>query len=146
MPDSVSIPLSLEIVIAATPVSSQGSSSAKEPWKLVVSEGTGQRLRELTDWYWLDEQPVSVTIFYFPGAAMVGDIDNIVKPILDAMKTIVYHDDDVVERVLAQRFEPGLSWSFGSLAEKLAAALDRTPPVVLYGSMAISPGGRFHDC
>lgn len=29
--------------------------------------------------------PVAATIFYFPSAAMQGDIDNIVKPILDAL-------------------------------------------------------------
>jgi len=130
MPDSVSIPFPLEIVIEATPVSAQSSSSSRDAWKLLVAEGTRQRLRQLTEWYWLEKQPLSVTIFYFPDAPMEGDIDNIVKPILDAMKTIVYHDDDVVERVLVQRFEPGLAWSFGALAENLAVAMDRAPPVV----------------
>ncbi len=128
--ESVSIPFPLEVVIEATPVSAQSSSSSRDAWKLLVAAGTRQRLRELTDWYWLVKQPLSVTIFYFPDAPMEGDIDNIVKPILDAMKTIVYHDDDVVERVLVQRFEPGLAWSFGALAENLAVAVDRTPPVV----------------
>jgi hypothetical protein len=61
---------------------------------------------------------------------MEGDIDNIVKPILDAMKSIVYPDDDVMERVLVQRFEPGLAWSFGTMAENLAVAVDRVPPIV----------------
>jgi crossover junction endodeoxyribonuclease RusA len=61
---------------------------------------------------------------------MAGDIDNIVKPILDVLKAIIYHDDNMVERVLVQRFEPGVAWSFGSLPEKLVVALDRPPPVV----------------
>lgn len=130
MSQSASIPFPLEVVIEATPISAQGSSSSRDAWKQLVAEGTRRRLSELTDWYWLEPQPLSVTIFYFPDAPMEGDIDNIVKPILDAMKTIVYHDDDVVERVLVQRFEPGLAWSFGTLAEKLAVAVDRMPPVV----------------
>jgi Holliday junction resolvase RusA-like endonuclease len=117
MPEPLSVPFPLEIVIDATPVSAQSSSSSKDAWKSLVAEGTRRRLNELTDWYWLERQPLSVTIYYFPDAPMEGDIDNIVKPILDAMKAIVYHDDDVVERVLVQRFEPGLAWSFGALAE-----------------------------
>ena len=117
-------------MIEATPVSAQSSSSSRDAWKLLVAEGTRQRLREVTEWYWLEKQPLGVTIFYFPDAPMEGDIDNIVKPILDAMKAIVYHDDDVVERVLVQRFEPGLAWSFGTLAKSLAVAVDLAPPVV----------------
>jgi Holliday junction resolvase RusA-like endonuclease len=130
MSESVSIPFPLEIVIEATPVSAQGSSSSKDAWKSLVAERARHRLRELTEWYWLERQPLSVTIFYFPDAAMEGDIDNIVKPILDAMKSIVYPDDDVMERVLVQRFEPGLAWSFGTMAENLAVAVDRVPPIV----------------
>ena len=71
------IPFPLEVVIAATPISAQGSAPSKEAWKRMVAESARQRLREMTDWYWLDERPIAVTIFYFPAAAMQGDIDNI---------------------------------------------------------------------
>lgn len=36
---------------------------------------------------------MSVTIFYFPDGKMDGDIDNIIKPILDAMSAHIYIDD-----------------------------------------------------
>jgi crossover junction endodeoxyribonuclease RusA len=61
---------------------------------------------------------------------MEGDIDNIVKPILDGMINVAYLDDDVVERVLVQKFEPGIERSFLDVTESLAAALDVDAPVV----------------
>lgn len=55
---------------------------------------------------------------------MAGDIDNIVKPILDALIGTAYHDDQVIERVLSQKFEPEVDWSFDAPTERLSAALD----------------------
>jgi hypothetical protein len=43
------------------------------------------------------------------------------------LKAIVYLDDNVVERVLVQRFEPGMVRSFASLSERLVVALDARP-------------------
>ena len=129
-PDATSIPFPLEIVVEGTPVSAQGSTSARDAWKRIVSEETIRRLQKLTDWYWLEERPLSAIIFYFAAAPMEGDIDNIMKPILDALKAIVYHDDNVVERVLVQRFEPHIPWSFGTLQGQLMLAPEKTPPVV----------------
>ena len=95
-----------------------------------MADNAKLRLRDLTDWYWLDERTITVTILYFPVAMMAGDIDNIVKPILDGMNTIVYPDDRLVERLLVQRFEPGIPWSFSRPTSQLGLALDTPPPVV----------------
>ncbi len=38
---------------------------------------------------------------------MQGDVDNIVKPILDALSKHIYNDDGQVERIWVQKFEPG---------------------------------------
>jgi len=129
-PDDTSLPFPLEIIVEGTPVSAQGSSFARDAWKRIVAEETRRRLQELTDWYWLEERPLSATIFYFAEAPMEGDIDNIVKPILDALKAIVYHDDNVVERVLVQRFEPDIPWSFATVPNLLRTALEQMPPAV----------------
>ena len=80
--------------------------------------------------YFLDDRPLAVTIFYFPPTEMQGDIDNIVKPILDGMDKIVYLSDRVIERVTVQKFEPGVGVVFGSLTPALARALDKDPPVI----------------
>ncbi len=52
----------------------------------------------------LDDRPVSVSIFYFPSAPMQGDVDNIIKPILDALVGVAYPNDRHVERVEVQKF------------------------------------------
>jgi hypothetical protein len=78
----------------------------------------------------LDRRPVAVTIYYFPAAPMEGDIDNIVKPIMDALIRVAYMNDKDVERVAAQKFEPEVEWDFADPSDQLAAALDIDPPVI----------------
>lgn len=106
------LPFPLEIVIEGTPVSQQASAASRGRWVSRVRASVMTRVRETSEWEWLDDRPVAVTIFYFPASEMLGDIDNITKPILDAMRHVAYPDDGVVERVLTQRFEPGLPWVF----------------------------------
>ncbi len=55
---------------------------------------------------------------------MIGDIDNIVKPILDAMTPVIYLDDAQVERVVVQKFEPERIFSFLAPSAALKEALD----------------------
>lgn len=61
---------------------------------------------------------------------MEGDIDNIVKPILDGMNTVVYIDDKSVERVVVQKFDPRVIFAIAVDTEQLGLALDLTRPVV----------------
>ena len=61
---------------------------------------------------------------------MEGDIDNIIKPIMDALIGVAYLDDSVVEAVSAQKFEPDADWSFEQPSDMLSAALDTDAPVV----------------
>ena len=115
----------LEFHLAAIPLSLQATASSKERWKATVSEAARQRAEDTVDLVWLeDDTPLAVTIFYFPTAPMAGDVDNIVKPILDALNGQAYLDDKVVERVVSQKFEPDTGWSFGAPTHQLAAALD----------------------
>ncbi|RZI38020.1 RusA family crossover junction endodeoxyribonuclease, partial [Herbaspirillum sp. HC18] len=55
---------------------------------------------------------------------------NIVKPILDSLKGVAYLDDQVIERVTVQKFEPDGGWEFLNPSDRLTAALDMEPPVV----------------
>jgi hypothetical protein len=61
---------------------------------------------------------------------MQGDIDNIVKPILDAMERHIYLDDRQVERVVVQKFEPGSVYQFASPSVALDMALSHDKPVL----------------
>lgn len=120
----------LELIVAGTPVSLGASSASRARWKAVVAQLALNRIAEITDFLWLDERPLSASIYYFCSATMEGDIDNIVKPILDAMVGITYSNDRVFERVLAQKFEPDVGWSFRQPSAILTKALEAEAPVV----------------
>lgn len=75
-------------------------------------------------------EPVAAKIIYFATAEAVGDVDNIVKPILDALADIVYVDDGQVESVTVCKVEPEVIWLFSSESETLVTALGMEAPVV----------------
>lgn len=114
----------LEFHLVGVPLSLQASTASKERWKTVVREAARRRAEDVVELIWLEEEPLAVAIYYFPTAPMDGDVDNIVKPILDALIGTAYLDDRAIERVLSQKFEPGIGWSFNAPTELLSAALD----------------------
>jgi crossover junction endodeoxyribonuclease RusA len=131
--ESFSIPQDLEpsfpieFMIEAVPLSLQASASSREAWR--------QQIRAIVDETidpggWATESPVHVTIFYFPDGPMAGDIDNIVKPILDALMPRIYLDDSQVERVWVQKFESERAFQFENPSVQLAEAIDTERPVV----------------
>jgi Holliday junction resolvase RusA-like endonuclease len=130
MDDDVAVPFPLEFVIQATPRSLQSSTKAREAWKAKVGDAARSRISQSRDFTLLDSRPLSVTIFYFPPAPMQGDVDNIVKPILDGMRGIVYPDDQVIERVIVQKFEPGVYVEFEPLTGARQQAVTAVPPVL----------------
>ena len=81
---------------------------------------------------------MSVTLYYLPDEEMEGDIDNIVKPVLDALCKHIYLDDHQVERVLVQKFEPGNVFSFGQPTSVFSSALIAEKPV-LYVRVSNAP-------
>lgn len=63
---------------------------------------------------------------------MVGDVDNIVKPILDALSKFIYVDDHQVERLVVQKFEADNIFGFSSPSPALLAALAQNKPRFTY--------------
>lgn len=61
---------------------------------------------------------------------MQGDVDNIVKLVLDALCEHIYRDDNQVERVVVQKFEPGNVFPFRSPSAALSEALKRAKPAL----------------
>lgn len=123
----------LEFYVEGTPISLRGSTKSKERWQNDLRQVARKRVQETAELYWLDARPLALSIYYFPIAAMVGDIDNIVKPILDALKMVAYLDDRHIERVVAQKFEPAIGWEFAEPSAQLTAVLDmvdRLTPLV----------------
>ncbi|MES2445251.1 MAG: RusA family crossover junction endodeoxyribonuclease [Pseudomonadota bacterium] len=121
----------LEVVLPGIPVSSQSKTARnREAWKQRVASAARLRQLETYELGFLDDRALDVTIYYFPSDPMEGDIDNIVKPIVDAMIGVAYLDDKIVERVTVQKFEPEGGWEFLAPSDRLAFALDIEPPVV----------------
>ena len=60
---------------------------------------------------------------------MQGDVDNIVKLVLDALAGHIYRDDSQVERIVVQKFEPSKVFEFSSPSDTLSEALTHDGPV-----------------
>jgi crossover junction endodeoxyribonuclease RusA len=106
-----------------------------DQWKRRVIDATRSVLPES---HFATESPMSATLFYFPAVEMAGDIDNIVKPVLDALGKHIYVDDRQVHRVLVQKFEPGNVFGFGAPSPVLQDALGRAKPI-LYVRLSDDP-------
>jgi Holliday junction resolvase RusA-like endonuclease len=101
------------------------NTKAKELWKRRVGERANAHAATQRDFYFIDARALAVTIFYFPPWRMQGDLDNIVKLIIDGMGKILYPDDQLIERI-----EPRVEWDFISTTPTLAQAVKSDPPVV----------------
>jgi hypothetical protein len=119
--------LPFEFVVNGIAISAQGSPRSKNAWKEIIR---GAARSALPEGAWLLSEPLEVTIFLFPAAEMQGDIDNRVKPILDALSNYVYRDDEQVERLVVQRFSPAQPFRFLNPSEVLISALGADGPVV----------------
>lgn len=127
----ISLPFPIEFLIRDTPRSHQGrNSKGKERWKQKVGETAGTHVKALREFHLIDQRPLALTIFYFPPSAMDGDVDNIVKLIADGMVAVIYPDDRLLERIVVQKFEPGVEAVFHSLTPTLERAVETDAPVI----------------
>ena len=93
-----------ELFVLGTPVSQQSRLRAnRDAWQARIREACTLSLPEA---HRASQAVVAVTIYYFPAEPMQGDLDNIIKPILDALSRYVFVDDAQVERLVVQRFLP----------------------------------------
>lgn len=120
----------LEFFIEGVPISLGASGRSKTRWKTVVADAARKMQDGIDQSEFQNERALALTLYYFPSAPMQGDIDNILKPVLDALIGVAYPDDNRVERVVSQKFEPEVGWTFSSPSERLAAVLDVAPPVL----------------
>jgi crossover junction endodeoxyribonuclease RusA len=125
---SVEIEFPLEFVVAGTPVSLQAKRrESLDQWKGRIVEASRS---VLPDSHFATDDPLAITLYYFPDSEMQGDIDNIVKPILDALGRHIYMDDRQVQRVLVQKFEPGNVFGFTQPSPMLGNALEQPKPAL----------------
>lgn len=133
---SIEIEFPLEFTVFGRPVSLQ----AKRPeslreWKDRVIAASRNAP---PDGHFANQGPLAVTLYYFPDSEMQGDIDNIVKPILDAMEKHVYLSDHQVHRIVVQKFDPGNVFSFSRPTIALGNAISQPKPT-LYVRLSDNP-------
>jgi hypothetical protein len=88
---TVEISFPFEFNVFGTPVSLQAKRAVSRlAWKQRVKDASQTALPE---GHFSTTNPLSVTLFYFPSSEMQGDVDNIVKPVLDALRQHIYQDD-----------------------------------------------------
>lgn len=121
-------PFPLEFIVEGTPISAQSATTkSKNKWKARVKSASNSVLPE---GHFASSTNLAVTLYYFPPEKMQGDVDNIVKLIIDALNKHVYLDDSQIERVVVQKFEPGSAFSFSGPTAVLTDALTRKRPIL----------------
>jgi crossover junction endodeoxyribonuclease RusA len=88
-----------EFIVSGTPISMQASARSKTRWKAEVSAAASGAL---PDEHALVADSVRVTIVYFYVSTDL-DLDNIIKPILDALIGVIYISDFQVTNISAAK-------------------------------------------
>lgn len=110
-----------EFVVRGVPLSLQASAQSQRRWRAYVRAAAGARLP--AD-HWAAEGDLSVTIVFFSPGPSTIDIDNMAKPILDALNRYLWIDDRQVLQLLCRKTDLRLVPSFNNPSHELAAALD----------------------
>ena len=63
-----------------------------------------------------------VIVYYFKDSSL--DVDNMVKPILDALKNVIYEDDSIVDQVVARKTGLISGFQIADATPDLIAAID----------------------
>jgi crossover junction endodeoxyribonuclease RusA len=132
--------LPLEFVVMGTPISAQGSSDAKRLWKDKVKAAgyVAAGSRPLPD---IDAAVLRVAYFYVDAPA--ADLDNIVKPIQDALVGFAFTNDiQVVDLVASMRpktgndrirMSPVLAEAFRGNSDFVHIVVDRSSRIEVLG-------------
>lgn len=116
-------PPAFEFVVEGPPVSFQTRNrAALPPWRAAV--------RTAAQTYWpanLSPAAISLqfTILFFYRGSPIGDLDNFIKPIQDALNGLVYVDDSQITDVICRRRDVGTDFAFESVPTILLDGLTR---------------------
>ena len=105
-----------EFIIRSRPVSQQTRRRERlRQWQEFVKS---QALRYWTPSHLIMEGPISITLIYLYSEAAL-DLDNILKPIQDALIGLVYSDDSWVTDVIIRRRELGGTFDLSRVSSVL---------------------------
>ena len=88
--------------VIGSPVSHQGSPKSKQRYQATVAKAASNSVVSPIK----DDERIKIEIDWFSeGFQNKPDVDNIIKPILDSLKGIVFTDDKQVESVVARKYD-----------------------------------------
>ena len=119
--------LPFEFNVRGRPTSLQGSAGSRDTWKQKIRLAARAALPEGA---WALDTRLEVTILIFSNEAMQGDLDNRIKAILDALAGVVFLDDDLVDRLVVQRFDPTDPCQIANPSATLRSAIGASEPIV----------------
>jgi Holliday junction resolvase RusA-like endonuclease len=105
--------------VDGTPKSLQAKSKSKKQWQDVVTRAAREAVQE--DERVIQSEIAVVLVHFSFDQEERADVDNIAKPILDAMAGPVYSDDRQVTQVLVRRT---------SVGSRRSAIIDDPPPLL----------------
>ncbi|MFC3193197.1 RusA family crossover junction endodeoxyribonuclease [Marinicella sediminis] len=107
-----------EFTIKGPPISHQAKSKSKNRWKTAVAAAAKAKIKQ-GDVPTIDEVAIRIT-YYYEGDT--PDVDNIIKPIQDALIGLVYVDDSQVIQAVSSKARIDGSFTIrGASAELLLA-------------------------
>lgn len=78
----------------------------------------------------LSGDPLRFTLIWFASDETSGDLDNVIKPILDAAIHVIMLDDRQVHSINAEIYPPSRPETFRAVSAGLVEALERARPCV----------------
>jgi crossover junction endodeoxyribonuclease RusA len=126
--DGPELDLPLAFTIAGVPLSVQASSKSKSRWRAEVQAAL--RL-QLPGGHWAVTGRLRVGIVAFSVGRSALDVDNIAKPILDALTHLVWLDDRQVDELVVRKTELSEITTLRGASPELLASLATRRPFVL---------------
>jgi hypothetical protein len=112
-----------ELILPGPPVSSQNQTGAKSVWQASIERAA---LLTLGGTPVIEQPPLCFSASnYFKGRAVVPDVDNMLKPIQDALEHVVYDNDrDLFDSLGTKRDLTNAIHFEGAISRALQSALD----------------------
>jgi Holliday junction resolvase RusA-like endonuclease len=130
--------LPFEFVVEDTPKSQQASNNSKRAWKRKVYN------EALALWNPGDlptTDKVQVTVIHFYDTQTPIDIDNILKPIVDALNNLVYIDDSQVSDVIGRKRDFNESFILRDISPLIITSLTKRVEFI-YVKIQLAPDPR----
>jgi crossover junction endodeoxyribonuclease RusA len=125
-----SLALPIDFVISGVPVSVQSrATAAMDRWHLAVAAAARAARPRRRGGYDASAGRLAVTLVYFYLTPPL-DTDNMIKPILDAMRGIVYEDDKQIVDLHAGIREMRGAYDLSEVSDVLWSAIDAGDPFV----------------